>query len=76
MNLAASCNNNMFTNGSVIIIDGGFAGVQGSPRDKSALGYKIYLIEKKSTAIDGVIALLHKTFPTNDCSLFIPTPTI
>lgn len=55
-------------------VSGGVAGVQAA-LDLSALGYKVYLVEK-SAAIGGVMARLDKTFPTNDCSLCILAPKL
>jgi heterodisulfide reductase subunit A len=57
-----------------MVVGGGVAGVQAA-LDLSALGYKVYLIEK-SAAIGGVMARLDKTFPTNDCSLCILAPKL
>ncbi len=62
------------TTGAVMVIGGGVAGVQAA-LDLSALGYKVYLVEK-SAAIGGVMARLDKTFPTNDCSLCILAPKL
>ncbi|MBU0481546.1 MAG: FAD-dependent oxidoreductase [Proteobacteria bacterium] len=60
--------------GAVMVIGGGVAGVQAA-LDLSALGFKVYLVEK-SGAIGGVMARLDKTFPTNDCSLCILAPKL
>ncbi|MEW6220688.1 MAG: FAD-dependent oxidoreductase [Thermodesulfobacteriota bacterium] len=60
--------------GSVLVVGGGVAGVQ-TALDCSALGLKVYLVEK-SAAIGGVMARLDKTFPTNDCSLCILAPKL
>ncbi|MCF6291510.1 MAG: FAD-dependent oxidoreductase [Desulfobacterales bacterium] len=60
--------------GAVMVIGGGVAGVQAA-LDLSALGYRVYLVEK-SAAIGGVMARLDKTFPTNDCSLCILAPKL
>lgn len=60
--------------GAVMVVGGGVAGVQAA-LDLSALGYKVYLVEK-SAAIGGVMARLDKTFPTNDCSLCILAPKL
>jgi heterodisulfide reductase subunit A len=62
------------TSGAVMVVGGGVAGVQAA-LDLSVLGFKVYLIEK-SGAIGGVMARLDKTFPTNDCSLFILAPKL
>ncbi|HET98578.1 MAG TPA: CoB--CoM heterodisulfide reductase iron-sulfur subunit A family protein [Desulfurivibrio alkaliphilus] len=60
--------------GVVMVVGGGVAGVQAA-LDLTALGYKVYLVEK-SAAIGGVMARLDKTFPTNDCSLCILAPKL
>lgn len=60
--------------GSVLVVGGGVAGVQAA-LDMTALGLKVYLVEK-SAAIGGVMARLDKTFPTNDCSLCILAPKL
>lgn len=57
---------------SVLVIGGGIAGIQTS-LDLTELGFKVYLVEKKST-IGGAMAQLDKTFPTLDCSLCILAP--
>ncbi|MBD3215892.1 MAG: 4Fe-4S dicluster domain-containing protein [Candidatus Lokiarchaeota archaeon] len=57
---------------SVLVIGGGIAGIQTS-LDLTDLGFKVYLVEKKST-IGGAMAQLDKTFPTLDCSLCILAP--
>lgn len=62
------------TVGSVAVIGGGIAGVQ-SALDLADMGYKVYLVEK-SPAIGGVMAMLDKTFPTNDCSMCILSPKL
>ena len=60
--------------GSVLVVGGGVAGVQAA-LDLTALGFKVYLLEK-TAAIGGVMARLDKTFPTNDCSLCILAPKL
>jgi heterodisulfide reductase subunit A len=60
--------------GAVLVVGGGVAGVQAA-LDCTALGLKVYLVEK-SAAIGGVMARLDKTFPTNDCSLCILAPKL
>ena len=73
MNAPISSSTNT-TSGAVLVVGGGVAGVQAA-LDLSALGFKVYLIEK-SGAIGGVMARLDKTFPTNDCSLCILAPKL
>ncbi len=60
--------------GSVMVIGGGVGGVQAS-LDLADAGYKVYLVEEKSS-IGGVMAQLDKTFPTNDCSMCILAPKL
>jgi len=55
------------TNGSIVVVGGGIAGIQSS-LDLADAGFHVYLIEK-STGIGGIMAQLDKTFPTNDCSM-------
>ncbi len=62
------------TTGAVAVVGGGIAGVQ-SALDLADMGFKVYLIEK-SPAIGGVMAMLDKTFPTNDCSMCILSPKL
>lgn len=57
---------------SVLVIGGGVSGIQTS-LDLTELGFKVYMVEKKST-IGGAMAQLDKTFPTLDCSLCILAP--
>lgn len=74
MNTPVSTHQNNNVSGAVLVVGGGVAGVQAA-LDLSALGYKVYLVEK-SAAIGGVMARLDKTFPTNDCSLCILAPKL
>ena len=53
--------------GDVMVVGGGISGIQAS-LDLATAGYKVYLVEK-SPAIGGHMALLDKTYPTNDCSM-------
>ncbi len=62
------------TIGAVAVIGGGIAGVQ-SALDLGDMGFKVYLIEK-APAIGGIMAMLDKTFPTNDCSMCILSPKL
>jgi len=62
------------TLGSTLVVGGGVAGVQAA-LDLTALGFKVYLLEK-TAAIGGIMARLDKTFPTNDCSLCILAPKL
>ena len=53
--------------GSVMVVGGGIAGVQGS-LDLADQGYYVYLLEK-SAGIGGKMSQLDKTYPTNDCAM-------
>jgi heterodisulfide reductase subunit A len=57
---------------SVAVIGGGIAGIQ-CALDLASVGIKVHLIEK-SASIGGHMAMLDKTFPTNDCSMCILAP--
>jgi homotetrameric NADPH-dependent glutamate synthase len=56
----------------VLIIGGGVAGIQAA-LDLGDRGLKVHMVEK-SPSIGGTMALLDKTFPTNDCSICILAP--
>jgi heterodisulfide reductase subunit A len=60
--------------GAVLVIGGGIAGIQAS-LDLANSGQKVYLVERSPT-IGGRMALLDKTFPTNDCSMCILSPKV
>ena len=60
--------------GSVLVLGGGIAGMQ-SALDLANAGYYVYLVEK-SPSIGGVMAQLDKTFPTNDCAMWIISPKL
>jgi len=53
--------------GDVMIVGGGVSGIQAS-LDLATAGFKVYLVEK-GPSIEGHMAQLDKTFPTNDCSM-------
>ena len=53
--------------GAVMVLGGGIAGMQ-SAIDLANSGYYVYLVEQ-SPAIGGMMAMLDKTFPTNDCTM-------
>ena len=55
------------TSGAVMVLGGGIAGMQ-SAIDLANSGYYVYLVEQ-SHAIGGMMAMLDKTFPTNDCTM-------
>ncbi|MFH0902017.1 MAG: FAD-dependent oxidoreductase, partial [Pseudomonadota bacterium] len=58
--------------GDVMVVGGGISGIQAA-LDLATSGYRVYLVEKLPT-IGGKMALLDKTFPTNDCSMCIESP--
>ncbi len=60
--------------GSVLVIGGGIAGIQAA-LGLSASGYKVYLLEQDS-ALGGHMAMLDKTFPTNDCAMCTMSPRL
>jgi len=53
--------------GAILVIGGGIGGVQSS-LDLADSGYKVYLVDR-APAIGGMMAMLDKTFPTNDCAM-------
>jgi heterodisulfide reductase subunit A len=58
--------------GDVVVIGAGVAGIQAA-LDIAAHGIHVHLIEHEPT-IGGHMAMLDKTFPTNDCSMCILSP--
>jgi heterodisulfide reductase subunit A len=50
-----------------LVIGGGVGGMQAS-LDLANEGYEAYLVEKQAT-IGGKMAMLDRTFPTDDCSI-------
>ncbi|SFH41996.1 NADPH-dependent glutamate synthase beta chain [Desulfotomaculum arcticum] len=60
--------------GSVMVVGAGIAGIQAS-LDLAESGYYVHLVEQ-SPAIGGIMPMLDKTFPTNDCSMCILSPKI
>ena len=60
--------------GAVLVVGGGIGGIQAS-LDLADSGFKVYLIDS-SPAIGGVMSMLDKTFPTNDCSMCIMAPKL
>ncbi|MCG3218414.1 MAG: CoB--CoM heterodisulfide reductase iron-sulfur subunit A family protein, partial [Candidatus Heimdallarchaeota archaeon] len=55
-----------------LIIGAGIAGIRAA-LDIADQGYQVVLVEKKPT-IGGIMALIDKTFPTQDCSICILGP--
>ena len=66
--------NNLNKIGAVAVLGGGIAGIQSS-LDLADMGFKVYLIEEKSS-IGGVMPQLDKTFPTNDCAMCLLSPKL
>ncbi len=62
------------TIGSVAVIGGGIGGMQAA-LDLADSGMKVYLVESKP-GIGGVMAMLDKTFPTNDCAMCTMAPRL
>lgn len=60
--------------GAVLVVGAGIAGIQAS-LDLAESGYFVHLVEN-SPAIGGVMPMLDKTFPTNDCSMCILSPKL
>lgn len=52
---------------SVLVIGGGISGIQAA-LEVAKNGFKVYLVEKSPT-IGGRMAMLDRTFPTNDCAI-------
>jgi heterodisulfide reductase subunit A len=52
---------------AVLVIGGGVGGLQ-SALDLANQGYKVFLVEEKPT-IGGKMAMLDRTYPTDDCSI-------
>src|SRR5512133_3855995 len=62
----------MRTMSNVVVIGAGVAGIQAA-LDIASHGIHVDLIEREPT-IGGHMAMLDKTFPTNDCSMCILSP--
>ena len=60
--------------GAVLVTGGGIGGIQAA-LDLANSGFKVYLLDSGS-AIGGIMAMLDKTFPTNDCSMCIMAPKL
>ncbi len=57
---------------AAMVVGAGVAGMQAA-LDLAEAGFKVYLIEKQPT-IGGIMAILDKVFPQNDCSICILGP--
>ncbi len=64
----------MAERGSVLVAGGGIGGIQAA-LDIAESGYRAYLLES-APSIGGIMAMLDKTFPTNDCSMCILSPKL
>jgi heterodisulfide reductase subunit A len=62
------------TSREVLVIGGGIAGMQAS-LDLADMGIRVHLVEK-NPGIGGKMAMLDKTFPTNDCAICIQSPKL
>ena len=60
--------------GSVAVVGGGIGGMQAA-LDLADSGIKVHLIESKP-GIGGVMSMLDKTFPTNDCAMCTMAPRL
>ena len=60
--------------GAVMVVGGGITGMQAA-LDLANAGYYVYLVEK-SGSIGGIMSQLDKTFPTNDCAMWIISPKL
>lgn len=60
--------------GAVAVLGGGIAGMQAA-LDLADSGLKVYLVESQA-GIGGVMAMLDKTFPTNDCAMCTMAPRL
>jgi heterodisulfide reductase subunit A len=60
--------------GSVAVVGGGIGGMQAA-LDLADSGMKVYLVESQP-GIGGVMSMLDKTFPTNDCAMCTMAPRL
>ncbi len=60
--------------GAVLVVGSGIGGIQAA-LELGEAGFKVYLLDE-GPAIGGVMAMLDKTFPTNDCSMCILSPKL
>ena len=60
--------------GAVLVVGAGIGGMQAS-LDLANAGFKVYLVDK-APAIGGIMSMLDKTFPTNDCAMCIMSPKL
>ena len=60
--------------GAVLVVGAGIGGMQAS-LELAESGFKVYLLDEQPS-IGGVMSMLGKTFPTNDCSMCILSPKL
>lgn len=75
--MASSDNGNEKNNhlvGAALVVGAGIAGMQAA-LDLAEAGIKVYLLDR-SPAVGGTMAMLDKTFPTNDCAMCIMSPKL
>ena len=60
--------------GAALVVGAGIAGMQAA-LDLAEAGIKVYLLDQ-SPAVGGTMAMLDKTFPTNDCAMCIMSPKL
>ncbi len=60
--------------GAVLVVGAGIGGMQAS-LELAESGFKVYLLDEQPS-IGGVMSMLDKTFPTNDCSMCILSPKL
>jgi heterodisulfide reductase subunit A len=60
--------------GAALVVGAGIAGMQAA-LDLAEAGIKVYLLDQ-SPAVGGTLAMLDKTFPTNDCAMCIMSPKL
>ncbi len=60
--------------GAVMVVGAGIGGMQAA-LDLANSGFKVYLLDR-SPAIGGIMSMLDKTFPTNDCAMCIMSPKL
>jgi heterodisulfide reductase subunit A-like polyferredoxin len=60
--------------GAALVAGAGIAGMQAA-LDMAQAGLRVYLIDR-APAIGGTMAMLDKTFPTNDCAMCIMSPKL
>jgi len=60
--------------GAALVVGGGIGGMQAA-LDLANGGIKVHLVDRQA-AIGGVMAMLDKTFPTNDCAMCTMAPRL